>query len=486
MASVIGRDGRTPNQAYEQPGLEAVPQEQLRHSEGWSGLEVSNQPQYYDAGKEAVHYGHDTDKIPAIVNYGDPEQPSPPERRRKRLWFILGGIALALIIIGAVVGGVLGSRASQADEPKPTEESTPESTPSPTPSANTTKSQSLRQGSSLTVAGWQNSGGAELFLFYQDYEHQIWRSRCDASGLSSNQSSSWETPTKFNSFASEGSRLGATIIQYATGYLPQVELFYTNDDNRLLGLSMNDQYSPEYGEDSIKDKQLRSGDNSSVAAYWPWAIYQGSDGVLVEVRNLLGGAFAPAAQWDAKKLGVKAAGASELALVPLSANFSKIAIQGGYGIFYQAEDDKLVALIPDLGSEELATDYATSWPTDFPSITLPKNGSFAAFSVARPSDSLQRVNTYVLYLDSSSNINVVYSDSSSWQTSQPSVLKDVDADTNIACLTMTTTYRDSTRAEVLLEDASAVEPSGAGFEGDSTLCLALQHHKEDDNPKGRA
>lgn len=126
---------------------------------------------------------------------------------------------------------------------------------------------------------------------------------------------------------------------------------------------MNDQYSPEYGEDSIKDKQLRSGDNSSVAAYWPWAIYQGSDGVLVEVRNLLGGAFAPAAQWDAKKLGVKAAGASELALVPLSANFSKIAIQGGYGIFYQAEDDKLVALIPDLGSEELATDYATSWPT---------------------------------------------------------------------------------------------------------------------------
>ncbi|KAK6206783.1 hypothetical protein QIS74_13271 [Colletotrichum tabaci] len=108
------------------------------------------------------------------------------------------------------------------------------------------------------------------------------------------------------------------------------------------------------GEDSIKRMVLATGANSSIGAYWPWMTYQGSDGELVGVRNRLRSEFSPAAEWDAKKLGVKTAKASHVALMPLSASFSKMAVQGGYGIFYQSTDARLVALIPDLASDELA------------------------------------------------------------------------------------------------------------------------------------
>lgn len=78
---------------------------------------------------------------------------------------------------------------------------------------------------------------------------------------------------------------------------------------------------------------------------------------------------------------------------------------------------------------------------DFSSVELPEGGIFAPSSVSRASDSLQRVDTYVLHMDGSSSINVVYTDPS-WKTAQPNVLREVDSDTDIACLTMATTYLD--------------------------------------------
>ncbi len=93
--------------------------------------------------------------------------------------------------------------------------------------------------------------------------------------------------------------------------------------------------------------------------------------------------------------------------------------------------------------------------TAFPDISIPKGAPIAALAVARPSDSQQRVNTYVLYLDASSNINVLSTeDSSTWKTAQPDVMKDVDSDTDIACATMPQTFSDANANQLLLEAAS--------------------------------
>ncbi|KXH27622.1 hypothetical protein CSAL01_12941 [Colletotrichum salicis] len=387
-------------QPHEQPGLEVVPDGQRNYTraEDWSGFQVDSDPYYVDSGKEAVSDHNDSGKIPVTSEQDEVEElESKQPRQRGRLWLIIGGIVLLLVTAAAIIGGIMvtkAANASKVDDALPTSEASPTSTPTPTTTANTTtKLQPIRQGSPLAVTGLGQSGGVEVFLFYQDHDYQVHRSTYDTTKTSGN--SSWQTPDKFNSFANASTRLGASIIQYDSSY-------------------------------------------------------QESTGGIVEVRNRLRAEFTPAAEWDKKRLNATADSDSRLALVPLSVNFSKIAVQGGYGIFYQAGGG-LVALIPDLGSDLLAADYADSWPTGFPTVTnMPEGAPFAAFSVSRSSDTLQRVFTYVLYLDNDANINVIYNDASSWITGQPTALKGVDTNTDITCLIMATTYRDSFQQAVVL------------------------------------
>lgn len=93
-----------------------------------------------------------------------------------------------------------------------------------------------------------------------------------------------------------------------------------------------------------------------------------------------------------------------------------------------------------------------------PAINLPNKAAIAAFSAARPNDSDQRVNAYVLYVDGSNNINMVYSDSSTaqvtWKTVQPAALRGVDAGTSLACVTMATSGNDERGNAVPLEPVS--------------------------------
>ncbi|KAK1590168.1 uncharacterized protein LY79DRAFT_670096 [Colletotrichum navitas] len=411
-------------EVYEQPGLEAV-----THEQDWSGLQVVNDHHHRDGSKEVTYQNNEYEKdtrgsqrsrvrpcrteVAACVGSGTEKEEIIAPRRSRRLAGHRDGRR-----------GRRGRRGGEQDGGGAGRKGSPEA-------------QAIRRGSSLTATGWWENTGSEA------------------------NDTSWQGPDELDLFATGNSRLAGSTIVYDTGYTPQPELFYTNAQMQLLGISMNDLYNPTVQDDSIKSMTLRTGVDSSVASNWPWSIYQAADGYLVEVRKrLIGGTFRPAAEWDAKRLRVQAVNASRLALVPTSTNFSRIAIQGGYGIFYQSANSSLVALIPDLANN-VPADYVTPWPTDFPSITLPQRGTFAAFSVARPSDSLQSVDTYALYLDASSNINVVYTDSStssspSWKMAQPDVLKGADADTDTACLTMATSAYDSFQEEVPLKVAASM------------------------------
>lgn len=97
-------------------------------------------------------------------------------------------------------------------------------------------------------------------------------------------------------------------------------------------------------------------------------------------------------------------------------------------------------------------------PSDLPSITLPRLAPIAAFSVARADDPQQRVDTYVLYPDASSNVHMLYTDSSSgsavWKTTQPAALRGIDKDSSIACLTFSTSNQNAANSAILLEPAS--------------------------------
>lgn len=214
---------------------------------------------------------------------------------------------------------------------------------------------------------------------------------------------------------------------------------------------------PPIGDDSVNNVQIVTGLNSSLSSYWPWTIQQDSGGGLLHVRNKLGG-FAPRAEWDVNRINITALVGSSLAVVPMSANFSRIALKGGYGVFFQATDGRLSVAVTDLESPELDPTYPLSWPTELPVITPPKKAAIAAFSVARSDDAQQRVNTYVLYIDESSNINMLYTDVSGgspvWSTAQPAALRGVDADSSLTCLNMATSPEGPSGGAILLEEGT--------------------------------
>ncbi|KAK3681572.1 hypothetical protein B0T22DRAFT_298541 [Podospora appendiculata] len=470
----------------QQPGLEVVPQEHMHNTQQWPQAtpendwkEVGHATGFVDGSTppprvDATYWQHQKMMRAGAMPSTDPEcVDQPPESTpigkglsRKRLWLIVGALLFVLVVVGAVVGGVLGSRAA-ANKSTSTSESQSTATPTTTassPSSPTTTPvtlQTIRQGSALSVTGWRKTTGVEISLFYQDRQNGLRRSKYDTSlrTFSANESF-WGASTSLTAGQPiAGTTLGASTLLFGTGCQPQTELFYNGPSTRVLGVNMNTVYTPELNTDSINDMQVFSGLNSSLAAYWPWWIYQSPDGKLVHIRNGLVDNFGPSATWSINTLNVTGLAATRLAIVPLSTNFSKIAVKGGYAVFYQDTNNRLAVSITDINSPELAPDYALSWPTnDFPSITLPKYSPIAAFSTARPSDKSERVNTYVLYLDAASDINMVYIESSnpsSWKTSKPDALKGADPDTDIACLTMATSNYNAAGLEVPLEQASS-------------------------------
>lgn len=245
---------------------------------------------------------------------------------------------------------------------------------------------------------------------------------------------------------------------------PQINLFYTGVSNRFLGTTFNSQLTPNTSESSANQLQIYTGRDSALAAYWPWTLYQDLGGVLYHVRNRLLSDFSPSVtDWDNNRLNTTALSGSRLAVVPMSANFSRIALKGGYAVFYQdPSSQKLAVAVTDLDSPQLAKDYPLSWqPAELPEIALPKLAPLAAFSVARKGgDARQRVDTYVLYRDANADVGVVYAVASSsssgeaeWKTARPEVMKGVDKDSDVACLTLATSASNAAKVEVSLEQA---------------------------------
>jgi hypothetical protein len=229
---------------------------------------------------------------------------------------------------------------------------------------------------------------------------------------------------------------------------------------RLLAVNINNESIPITNDDDANKRNLSTGPDSSLGAYWPYTIFQGSDGKLHNLYNGLGDALGPSGDlWFNKSLDITALVASGLAIVPTSTTLRRINATAGYAVFYQTPENKLAVAIPGLDSLQ-----RPPWlPTTFPDIILPKQAPIAAFSVARAGDDdSQHVDTSVLYLDAADNINVVSSDSTegsqsataAWKTAKPDALRGADKDTNIACLNMATAGYNATNMPMLLEPAS--------------------------------
>lgn len=166
----------------DQAGLEVVPDQ--------GSLEVLHTPEERLSNPE---------KEP--LNYTITREPVGFVRRKRWVWVV--GIAVAiLVVIGAVLGGVLGSRAARNDSssaPPPTTESKPNAT-------------LIMANSGLTATGWRADNKSYIRLFYQGKDTFVYYSGWNSS------TKQWATPVQADVGAVSGTPMGACVV-FSVGVL---------------------------------------------------------------------------------------------------------------------------------------------------------------------------------------------------------------------------------------------------------------------------
>lgn len=153
--------------------------------------------------------------IPSIAKRSSPHTHTLP--KRKRLWIFLGVLA-AVIVVGAVVGGVVGSKATQRHQGA----SDTEDWPKPSANNTTTPLKSIARGSDLAVTGWRKRNGVEIYLSYQGPDDKLRFSKYDSGrGTFTVNNSYWEAPTyltNLTSSAGPSSRIASATVLWQSKF----------------------------------------------------------------------------------------------------------------------------------------------------------------------------------------------------------------------------------------------------------------------------
>ncbi|KAI1140566.1 hypothetical protein F5Y05DRAFT_424438 [Hypoxylon sp. FL0543] len=418
-----------PSQRDSQPGLELAPANDPevvpRPSDGYP-IPLSNTAFVpYSGGGSPYSYRTEEKELP-------PQPPIEEEgRSRRKLYIFIGLIVAIVVIVGAVVGGVLGSKASKnvsttaqapAQAPSPASDSTssplasPSPSISPSPKVNTT---AVRAQTRLSVTGRRVAGnGFTSRLFWQGGDNKIRTSRYTST------SGSWSTPLVFDSInAKPGTPIAATLFLRD----PQFEVFYLDPSSIFRGLNFGeDETVPKTDSIDTSRPAFSIAENSRVAAYWPYMIYQNPNATFHRLVYYApaGGYFNDTVRgWSNPGVMPLGDNGTGIAVVPVVQEFK---VPYAAGIAYRGQDGRLSVF--SFGGD----DTGISWDSGTPNVSIPAGTAIAATAVGRPNSNT--TNTWILYQDDSNKIQTVWQeDGNGWQG--PQEVGEADAGTDIACLT---------------------------------------------------
>ncbi|KAI0175996.1 hypothetical protein GGR52DRAFT_340074 [Hypoxylon sp. FL1284] len=387
-----------------------------------SGLIASNSESYYlnDRGAtSASSLWPKEDKTPAKKGI------------RVKPWVLwtVGGVILLLILIGAVLGGILGARATQAHNGGGGSNSTSNGTRPDNPGSDSDPDPvPIRAGSRLAVTGYRTKTDYSIRLFYQDEDDQIRFTDKE------NAKANWTRPTVLDSLPFDPMKGGAIA---AGAYVdndpvPKLEFFYEDKDGLVRGQDFNFYFEdgpiPPKGEaGSINSYPLQMTGNTSISCYFPYIITQDEDNQVrwttMKGQNPSGPQWVNDTNWAVRT----SAGAGMVAL-PIAQKY----VNAG-GIVYRSAEGMLSIKIRD--QLEPSND-GVAWRKGALSKAIPAGTSIGAFSVGRPYDNDNQVNTYVLY-QQDDTIQVVWQDDDTgWKGPQTyDALKGAAKGTDIVCLT---------------------------------------------------
>ncbi|KAI5927718.1 hypothetical protein F4810DRAFT_706462 [Camillea tinctor] len=343
--------------------------------------------------------------------------------KRRKQWSI-GGI-IVVIIIGVVLGAVLGTTVARSSSSSKNASTNTSNEPSPT---------TIKAYSKIAVTGYRLDSGDDyaIRLFFQDPQDQL--------RFMSKESTSdnWTDSTILDTLPYAPRKDGAIAASayMNSGTKPILELFYEDEDSiarsQMFNFELENGTLPLKGRSSsLNDYPLDMGTGTSISSFFPYVVTQDADNkVRWTIMYGMNGSNPQSPWWvNDTDLGIEASAGSSLVNLPAAQNYSDAS-----GVVYRSTDGKLSC---KLRNDSAESTQGTSWTHGTLSQDIPANTSIGAFTVGRPYDSDNQVNTYILYQDDDDAIQVVWqADSSGWQGPQTyEALGGAIRGTDIACLT---------------------------------------------------
>ncbi|KAI1461703.1 hypothetical protein F4805DRAFT_413050 [Annulohypoxylon moriforme] len=376
----------------------------------------------------------------------DPHAPTNPSSswvskdvkvKRWVIWAISGSLIL-IIGVGAIIGGIIGAEAEKAnhapeggDSDSPAVPNTPSNGTSPN-TPQTISTPSVRIGSRLAVTGYRNDTDYSIRLFYQDKDNQI--QFVDKEGASSNWSASTVLNLPYEPIENGTIAAGSYVLNDP---VPKLEFFYEDKDGIIRGQNFNFNFEngtiPVNGDPgSINTYPVQTAGNTRISCYFPYLISQDADNSIRWSTMVGQNASNLSAPWWVNSTGwngnVKATKGGGMVVLPIAQNYTNAG-----GIVYRSNEGMLSVKIHDESAE---SNEGVSWRKGALSKEVPADSAMGAFTVGRPYDSNNQINTYILYQDNSGVIQVVWQDDNSWQGPETyDALGSANNGTDIACLT---------------------------------------------------
>ncbi|CAJ2500885.1 Uu.00g037380.m01.CDS01 [Anthostomella pinea] len=346
------------------------------------------------------------------------QQPIADKATNRRKWMLwaVGGVLLFMAIIGAVVGGIVGSKAAHASDSDSANNHSGQGLPTADPApSNTTASdtppKTIRTNSRLAVTGYRNQTTADyaIRLFYQDSNNQLRFVDKESPGAN------WTTESVIlDSLPYEPKENGS--ISAAT-YLvdpPKIMLFYVDHDSVMRGQQFyfafeNETMAQKGIKSSLDMYPLETAEDTRISSFFPYAISQDADN-QVRWTTMLGqnGSNLSAPWWiNDTNLNIEASPGAGMVALPVAQEFHDTG-----GLVYRSSEGKLTYQIRD---DQKSIDADVSWAKGTLSQEIPADTAIGAFVVGRPYDD-DEVNTYILYQDDDGVIQVVWQDNvTGWQ-----------------------------------------------------------------------
>lgn len=236
--------GHIPVQGHHRPALSYENEldthfsgQNLRQGTDKQVTDIGHDGLQFDEARSALRYQYQnngtvmkTADVSSIEKEHYNAQDTTTKWKSKKKILLAAVIALVLLITAAIVGGVVGSRKSDnsnddstSDDGHTSDSSTSTSSaPSPTNTAITTL-RSVKQGSSLAVAGWRKSQGLQVFLYYQSQNGSLrWSTYDDTKSSFTYNGSYWGNSTEVvmdsTDAAANNTNFAAGMLLWGTTY----------------------------------------------------------------------------------------------------------------------------------------------------------------------------------------------------------------------------------------------------------------------------